>query len=149
MEVSPPANESTIREIADEAGLRAVWPVMAQLRPHLDEAGFLALCRIQCDEGFRVVAAFDGGACTAVAGFRIQHYLHRGKNLYVDDLVSDQAVRGRGHGKALLDWLKAEARCQGCGNLHLDSGTQRHEAHAFYFAQGLRATSLHFAIELA
>jgi GNAT superfamily N-acetyltransferase len=148
MEMSSSANAPTIREITDEAGLRAVWPVMAQLRTHLDEAAFLALCRIQFGEGFRVVAAFDGAACSAVAGFRIQHYLHRGKNLYVDDLVSDQAVRGRGHGKALLDWLKAEARRQGCGNLHLDSGTQRHEAHAFYFAQGLRATSLHFAIEL-
>jgi GNAT superfamily N-acetyltransferase len=148
MEVGESPGESVIREITDAAGLRAVWPVMAQLRTHLDEDAFLALCRIQFEEGFRLVAAFDGGACTAVAGFRIQHYLHRGKNLYVDDLVSDQAVRGRGHGKALLDWLKAEARRQGCGNLHLDSGTQRHEAHAFYFAQGLRATSLHFAIDL-
>lgn len=146
--MSAPASESTIREIVDEPGLRVVWPVMAQLRTHLDEAAFLALCRIQFAEGFRVVAAFDGDACTAVAGFRIEHYLHRGKNLYVDDLVSDQAVRGRGYGKALLDWLKAEARRQGCGNLHLDSGTQRHEAHAFYFAQGLRATALHFVIAL-
>ena len=142
----PPA----IREIADDAGLRAVWPVMAQLRPHLDQADFLALCRLQFAEGFRLVAAFDGEACTAVAGFRIQHYLHRGKNLYVDDLVSDQARRGQGYGKALLDWLKEEARRHGCQNLHLDSGagSHRHEAHAFYFSQGLRITSFHFAIEL-
>ena len=106
-------SNAEIREITDEAGLRSVWPVLAQLRTQLDEDRFLALCRVQFAEGFRVVAVFDAAACTAVAGFRIEHYLHRGKNLYVDDLVSDLAVRGRGHGKALLDWLKDEARRQG------------------------------------
>ena len=137
-----------IIEITDPAGLRAVWPVMAQLRPHLDEAGFIALCNIQFEEGFRLAAAFEGERCTAVAGFRIGHYLHRGKNLYVDDLVSDQAARGHGYGKALLGWLKDEARRLGCANLHLDSGVQRQEAHAFYFAQGLRIGGYHFSIEL-
>jgi len=146
MELRPGAS---IVRIDDAAGLRAVWPVMRQLRPHLDEAGFLALCRIQAAEGFRVVAAFEGGRCVAVAGYRIAHYLHRGKNLYVDDLVSDENARGKGHGKALLDWLKDIARREGCANLHLDSGVQRHEAHAFYFAQGLRILGHHFAVDLA
>lgn len=138
----------TIREISTDGDLRAVWPVMKQLRQHLDEQAFIDLCKIQFGEGFRVVASYDGGICRAVAGFRIQHYLHRGKNLYVDDLVSDAQARGQGYGKALLEWLLGEARRSGCGNLHLDSGAQRLEAHAFYFAHGLRITSYHFAIEL-
>lgn len=138
----------TIREISTDGDLRAVWPVMKQLRPHLDEQAFIDLCKIQFGEGFRVIAAFADDACRAVAGFRIQHYLHRGKNLYVDDLVSDAQARGQGYGKALLEWLLGEARRNGCGNLHLDSGAQRLEAHAFYFAHGLRITSYHFAIDL-
>jgi GNAT superfamily N-acetyltransferase len=142
----------SIREIGIGDGdddLGSIWPVMVQLRPHLDREAFVELCKIQFDEGFRLVAAFEGEVCRAVAGFRIQHFLHRGKNLYVDDLVSDFAARGRGFGKALLDWLKEEARRGGCANLHLDSGVQRAEAHAFYFAQGLRITSYHFAVDLS
>jgi GNAT superfamily N-acetyltransferase len=79
------------------------------------------------------------------AGYRIQHMLAHGRFLYVDDLVTDVAVRGRGFGRILLDWLDAEALREGCAGLQLDSGTQRLEAHAFYFARGLRVTSFHFA----
>jgi GNAT superfamily N-acetyltransferase len=74
--------------------------------------------------------------------------LHRGRSVYVDDLVTDAARRGDGHGKALLQWLKDEARRLDCAQLHLDSGCQRHEAHAFYFRQGLRITAFHFAVAL-
>ena len=137
-----------IREIRDEQGLRQVWPVMQQLRPHLSEQQFVDLAAVMRPEGFRVAAAFDNDVCVAVTGFRIQHYLHRGKNLYVDDLVTETALHGRGYGKALLDWLKLEAAKSNCANLHLDSGTQRLGAHAFYFAQGMKISSFHFDVEI-
>ena len=137
-----------IREILDEPSLRQVWPVMQQLRPHLSEQEFIDLVALMRPEGFRIAAAFDNDVCVAVAGFRIQHYLHRGKNLYVDDLVTDTALHGRGYGKAMLDWLKQEAAKHGCDNLHLDSGTQRLGAHAFYFAQAMKISSFHFIIDI-
>lgn len=137
-----------IREIVDEPGLRQVWPVMQQLRPHLSEQQFIDLVAVMRPESFRVAAAFDNEVCVAVTGFRIQHYLHRGKNLYVDDLVTDTAMQGRGYGKALLDWLKHEAARQDCDNLHLDSGTQRLGAHAFYFAQNMKISSFHFVVDI-
>lgn len=138
-----------IREIHDEPELRKIWPVMQQLRPALSEQEFLARVAIMRPEGFRLAAVFDSGACVAVAGFRIQHYLHRGKNLYVDDLVTDAAARARGYGKVLLAWLKREAAKNACDNLHLDSGTQRLGAHAFYFGQGMKISAFHFDIEIA
>ena len=36
--------------------------------------------------------------------------LATGRTLYVDDLVTDEAQRSRGYGKAMLDWLQAHAR---------------------------------------
>ena len=71
-----------------------------------------------------------------------------GKHVYVDDLVTDAGVRSRGHGKALLDWLKAEAKRLGCARLQLDSGTVRKDAHAFYLREGLRIEAFHFGIAL-
>lgn len=138
-----------VRELTDEASLRQAWPVMAQLRPHLDEAGFLAAVALQRAEGYRLAAAFEGDLCRAVAGFRIQHMLAHGRLLYVDDLVSDEAARGQGHARRLLDWLKAEARAAGCNSLQLDSGTWRHAAHGFYFAHGLHVNAFHFIQELS
>ncbi|MGD8690350.1 MAG: GNAT family N-acetyltransferase, partial [Gammaproteobacteria bacterium] len=44
----------------------------------------------------------------------------------------------------LLDWLVGYAASNGCDQLHLDSGTQRKDAHRFYEREGLDMTSLHF-----
>jgi len=49
-----------------------------------------------------------------------------------------------------MAWLVEEARGQGCGQLHLDSGvgSERADAHRFYFRHRLRIRSYHFAREL-
>ncbi len=137
-----------IREIVSDEGLHAIWPVVAQLRDHLDEAEFVAQARRQLAEGWHAVALFQDDVPRAFAGWRAQEMLAHGRLLYVDDLVTDAHARSGGHGKALLDWLKAEARRQGCRKLELDSGTQRHGAHAFYLRERMRISAHHFSIDL-
>jgi GNAT superfamily N-acetyltransferase len=124
---------------------------MRELRPWLpDEAAFVArVDEVQRPEGFRLVGAFEDGRDTAVAvaGFRIGHNLAWGrKHLYVDDLSTLPEARGRGHGRALLDWLADEARREDCEQLHLDSGLfpERVDAHRLYFNAGYFVGSLHF-----
>jgi GNAT superfamily N-acetyltransferase len=65
----------------------------------------------------------------------------------VDDLVTREALRGRGHADAVMAWVEDEARRAGCGQLHLDSGLgpDRADAHRFYFRHGLTIVSHHFA----
>ena len=71
-----------------------------------------------------------------------------GRTLYVDDLVTDAGLRSQGHGEAMLTWLIALAKEAGCTTFMLDSGTHRHEAHAFYFRHGLRISDFHFKLAL-
>jgi GNAT superfamily N-acetyltransferase len=56
---------------------------------------------------------------------------------YVGELVVNEADRGRGHGKALLDHLTCIAASRGCSLLELDSGFHRTEAHAMYEHYGM------------
>jgi GNAT superfamily N-acetyltransferase len=65
----------------------------------------------------------------------------------VDDLVTRAAHRGKGHADAVMAWIEEEARRNGCGQLHLDSGLgpDRADAHRFYFRHGLTIVSHHFA----
>src|SRR4051812_47303309 len=93
-----------------DAEIARCFPVMAQLRPHLVEKDFVAQVRSMRPESFHLAYVEDAGAVCAVAGYRYQHKLFSGKNLYVDDLVTDGAKRSNGHGKALLSWLIAQAR---------------------------------------
>jgi GNAT superfamily N-acetyltransferase len=85
-----------------------------------------------------------------VAGFRVIRNLAWHDTLYVDDLSTLPEARGRGHGRALLEWCKEEGTRQGCTQFHLDSGVgpEREDAHRLYFNTGLRITSFHFAAPL-
>src|SRR4051794_615128 len=142
-----------IRELEPGETHRAA-EAMLELRPHLGTA--LAFVRrvddVQRPEGYRLVASFDDDAtdaddAAAVAGFRVLHLLAWGHAMYVDDLSTRGASRGRGHAGALLDWLVDEAGRLGCEQLHLDSGVlpERADAHRLYYNKRLQVRSLHFA----
>jgi GNAT superfamily N-acetyltransferase len=143
----------TLRELGPgETALAA--RTLLELRPGLGSAEALVhqIDERQRPAGYRLAGAFDDGEgdAAAVAGFRVNEFLAWGRHLYVDDLVTAAAHRGRGHADRLLAWLEAEARRTGCTQLHLDSGLgeDRRDAHRFYFRHGLRIASFHFAREL-
>lgn len=137
-----------IHEATEPSVIRRCFPVMVQLRPALDEDGFVEQVQRQAKEGYRLAYLKDGGNVVAVAGFRVLEMLSRGRFLYVDDLVTDQAARSQGHGGALLAWLLEVAQAEDCQQLDLDSGVQRHAAHRFYFREGMHVPSFHFALGL-
>ena len=84
----------------------------------------------------------------ACAGFRVLEYLWCGKTMYIDDLITTSSGRSQGYGHELFEWLKARAREAGCGELHLDSGVQRFDAHRFYLRERMHIVAHHFALKL-
>ncbi len=137
-----------IKEAVTDAEILATYPVMKQLRLHLVEDEYLETVERMQRSGYRLAAATQGGEIRCVAGFRIVEFLAYGKFLYVDDLVTVEYTRSEGHGKRMLDWLADVAREEGCWSLQLDSGVQRHDAHRFYFREGMKISSYHFSMAL-
>lgn len=138
-----------IRLAETDVDVARCFPVMAQLRPKLIAEEFVARIRRAAAERYQL--AFredDGGEIRAVAGFRFMERLSAGRVLYVDDLVTDEHSRSRGHGDALFDWLVARARTEGCTLLALDSGTHRVEAHRFYLRKRMKISCFHFDLAL-
>jgi len=118
---------------------------MRQLRPHLAEDEYPAqVGRLQAEQGYRLVVLFEDGQARAAAGYRCVENLAWGKSLYVDDLITDEASRSKGYAAKLFDWLEEEAGRSGCAMLHLDSGTQRHDAHRFYLNKSMKISAYHF-----
>jgi GNAT superfamily N-acetyltransferase len=134
-----------VREALSDAEVAATFPVMHQLRPHLDEEGYAERVRRMRGEGYRLAAVLEGEEVLCVAGFRIVEFLAHGRFLYVDDLVTDEGARSRGSGKLMLDWLASEARDADCEKLQLDSSVGRYDAHRFYFREGMHISSYHFS----
>jgi GNAT superfamily N-acetyltransferase len=134
-----------IQSASTDAEIAATWEVMRQLRPHLARDEYVAAVHeLMSCEGYRLAAVIDEGEVRAVAGYRYMTMLYCGRLLYVDDLVTDERVRSRGHGARLLEWLKAEGRAQGCAELQLISRVTREQAHRFYFREGLGIECFHF-----
>lgn len=139
----------SIRLAESDADIARCWPVIAELRPHLADADDLvARVRRQQREGYRLAFVESEGRAVACAGFRAIEMLSRGRHLYVDDLATLESERSKGHGERLLAWLRALAKEEGCARLHLDSGTQRRQAHKFYFRNGLTVDAFHFGMGL-
>ncbi|MHB8742147.1 MAG: GNAT family N-acetyltransferase [Sulfuricaulis sp.] len=131
-----------------QADITRCFPVMAELRTHLNATEFTARVQNQQAMGYRLAYLEESGAVHSVAGFRFFETLSRGKILYLDDLVTASAYRARGQGGRLFDWLVAQARENHCAELHLDSGVQRFAAHRFYLTRRLDITAHHFALKL-
>ena len=88
------------RLATSDADIPACYPVMVQLRPHLQEAQFVETIHRMHATGFQLAMRTHDERVMAVAGFRVIENLHTGRILYVDDLVTTDAVRSAGHGAA-------------------------------------------------
>ncbi|HTE55468.1 MAG TPA: GNAT family N-acetyltransferase [Kofleriaceae bacterium] len=139
-----------MRHLTSEAEVRSAWPVMGQLRTHHTEESFVATTRrtMAAAEPYRLSAWIEDDRVLAVAGHRRGEALAWGRYVYVYDLVSDEAARGRGAAWRLVTALADEARAAGYEQLHLDSGVQRFAAHRFYLRMGFDITSHHFQLKL-
>jgi len=124
------------------------FPVMSQLRPHLEEDKFIEQVRYQMKEGYKIAFLEIDKQTLAFAGFRILTCLASGKFLYIDDLVVDEWKRSQNYGQQLFQWLIEYATNNHCQQLSLDSGVQRFAAHRFYLTQRMSITAHHFSIEL-
>ncbi len=124
--------------------LAAAEPVHRQLRPHLPPD-----YRARLDEvfasGAEMAVAVDGGRVVGVTVFRVIEKTFSGRELYCDDLVTDEATRSKGAGRAMIAYMERLCRERGCDTFALDSGCQRQQAHKFYFREGLVVSAFHFS----
>lgn len=128
--------------------IESCYPVMAELRPHLNAHEFLSQVKRQGETANYKLACLADGEVKAVAGFKISECLAWGKFLWVDDLVAKGGERSRGYGGRLFDWLVEHAGAEGCAQLHLDSGVQRFDAHRFYLTKRMIIECHHFSLKL-
>lgn len=137
-----------IQVATTDTQIATCYSVMRELRPHLEEAEFLARVRKLETRGYRLAFVRQPEGVVAVAGFWVRENLAWGRFLYVDDLVTLSVHRSKGIGTLLLTWLREYAIKEDCCQLHLDSGVQRKGAHRFYEREGMSMFGYHFAESL-
>lgn len=124
---------TTIKELQAAEEILAAFPVMKQLRTHLDEKAYLELVQeAQEKDSYRLFALFDEGEIVAVTGFKPMITLYYGRFVWVCDLVTDSRLRSKGYGERLLTFVHDWAKENNYGTVALSSGLQRVDAHRFY-----------------
>ncbi|MFB5282147.1 GNAT family N-acetyltransferase [Peribacillus sp. Hz7] len=123
----------TIKELQTRDEIIKAFPVMRQLRTHLDEGSYLELVsEAQEKEGYKMFALFDGNDIVAVIGFRPMITLYYGRFIWVCDLVTDANKRSKGYGEKLLSYIHKWTNANKYESVALSSGLQRIDAHRFY-----------------
>jgi GNAT superfamily N-acetyltransferase len=139
----------TIRD-AQAADAEQIAGLLAQLgypaQPRAVEARLERLAIV----GDRIVVAdLDGGA-VGLAHLQVAPAIERDRPAAkIGALVVDEAHRGRGIGRALLQALEDEARSRGCELLFVTTAERRDDAHAFYERVGLERTGRRYGRTLS
>lgn len=134
-----------IKHIENDIELEASFPVMQELRPHLDDlAAYIVRINHQRTQGYRLLAAWRDGVIVGLAGYRQIDNLIYSRFVYVDDLVVTATLHRSGVGERLLQAARQQAIALNCKHFVLDTGLHMALAQRFYFRQGLLARGMHF-----
>jgi len=124
------------------------WEVVSLLRPHLEsKAAYIKQVKEMQEDGYHMLYIAENDQVAAFAGYRNMHSLHGGRFIYVDDLCTLPAHRGKGYAGALLDYVRQLAMDTGKKAVVLDSGFPLHDAHRLYLNKGFKLSAHHFSMK--
>ncbi|MFQ3544320.1 GNAT family N-acetyltransferase [Halobacillus rhizosphaerae] len=122
-----------IAELQSHDEILLAFPVMSQLRPHLNESTYLDLVtEAKQRDMYKLFALYDQQEIVAVTGFKPMITLYYGRFVWVCDLVTSERKRSSGYGEKLLTFVHKWAEENGYESVALSSGLNRSEAHRFY-----------------
>ncbi len=133
-----------IKTAISDSEINSCWEPIHVLRPMLQRENFLSTIQHMQSEGYHLLYIEEDQKTVAIAGYRIFSMLYCGKLLYIDDLSTVEACRGKGYASQLLDFLYELALKEDCQSVQLDSGPTRTTAHKLYFKENFTISAFHF-----
>lgn len=145
-----PATEHDLPRIVELLQQLSLDDRREDLGPPLPDVYVDVFRRLEADPGQHLLVVEDDerivGSVTVIVSPNLSH---KGTPwAEVENMVVDDAARGRGHGEALIREAIEIARRAGCYKLTLTSNNQRTGAHRFYERVGFKQTHRGFRISL-
>ncbi|TCS93231.1 GNAT family N-acetyltransferase [Hazenella coriacea] len=126
-------DQISIKELVTENDWKEAFPVMKQLRTHLNEETYISLVHQAKEENeYKLWGLYEENNIKAVIGFMPMVTLYNGRFIWICDLVTDSNERSKGYGEQLLTFTHEWALANDYHLVSLSSGLQRKNAHRFY-----------------
>lgn len=91
----------------------------------------------------QLIAVDENGVTQGITGFWIGHKIWSGKYLELDNVVVSEAMRSKGVGELMTQYLIKKAEELNCDMLGLDVYTYNFKGVKFYMNQGFDPTGFH------
>ncbi|MEI5908474.1 GNAT family N-acetyltransferase [Bacillus spongiae] len=125
-----------LKEVQELDEMKAIYPLLTQLRTTLTEREFVLQTKTMIEEGYRMLVLYKETHPVAMAGVIMLTNYYDGKHVYVYDLVTEPSQRSKGYGNRVLQEVDKWGSMRGCEKVVLSSGVKREEAHRFYEEKG-------------
>lgn len=138
-----------VKEIKTKEQLEGVLPVLQQLRTALTKEEVQSLFHQMKEERYQLFSLYnEENEVVSLAGVAICTNFYNKKHVFVYDLVTAEAHRSKGYGKALLSYIEEWGAEKECSSVVLTSAFPRINAHRFYEREGYDKVSHAFCKEL-
>ncbi len=98
----------------ESEAIGSVLPIFGIINPLLSETVIRNSLTEMYQQGYRCAVAHNGIQCIGIIGMWIQTKFYVGKHIEYDNFFVKPSFRGYGIGKALLEFVNAYAKEQGC-----------------------------------
>lgn len=142
-------NTYQIQIVRTATEIQQCWDVAFLLRPHLNKDKWPVLISEMIQhEQYCIAAINDKEKFVAFAGYRIMTSLHSGRIIYIDDLCTLEAYRGKGLAAQLLEYVHKIARANHMDAVILDTDFNNNAAQKLYLKSGFKLAALHLSCVL-
>lgn len=124
------------------------FPVILQLRPHLDLKSYQILIHSMKTEAYELWAYFEQDEIKGLMGMRVYTDFVRGAHLYIDDLVIDEKYRSQKIGAKLLAFAELEAKQRKIPSLRLACALSNTGGMKFYEREAWARRSYNYVKKL-
>jgi ribosomal protein S18 acetylase RimI-like enzyme len=135
-----------IKLVRTDVEIQQCWEVAFLLRPHLDINKWPSMiAEMMLHEKYSIAGIMDNDKFVVFAGYRIMTSLHSGHIIYIDDLCTLEAYRGKGLASQLLRYVRDIAVSNDMDAVVLDTNFNNNTAQKLYLKNGFQLAALHLS----
>ncbi len=141
-------NAISIR-IIDPKEIFSIVPLLQKLGNYtVAEAVIKERLQEMTQQNYECLGIFDAEKLIGTCGLWFQTRHYAGRSVEMDHVIIDDAYRGHGIGKMLVDFVSDYAAKKSCNWVELNSYVHNFPSHKFFYNQGFVAKGYHFVKEL-